>query len=164
MYTLAMKRTPNVVKVLAALRVLNAPTGYALAQHAQIPHPTAYRVLARLLEENMVAVRADGTRRRYYLTPLGETWAEAWTRPPGETVTRVRRKAELVNVIRWSGNNLAAVSAFVGDALRVDGDVLWIRTVNDNEESCRIGWWIVEGVLNKYPIPPEVFSATYEVP
>jgi DNA-binding MarR family transcriptional regulator len=159
-----MRKTPNVVGVLAALRDLDAPNGYALARHAGLAPGTVYRVLDRLHDEGWITVRTAGRHKRYRLTPLGESWVDAWTQPIGEVVTRVRRKGGEEEVIRWLGHNWPAVSAFVGDAVRRDGHVLWIRTVDGNEESCKLGWWIVAGVLNKYPIPPAVFAARYELP
>lgn len=158
-----MKKTPNVVAVLGALRSLDAPHGLAIAYHTGLKPPTVYRVLYRLRTEGWVTARQDGRRVRYELTQLGASWADAWTLPVGEVVASYRRRAEYVRAIRWTGNNWDAVSAFVGDNVQRDGDVLWLRTVDDNVESCRIGWWIVEGVHNKYPVPPDVFSATYEV-
>jgi hypothetical protein len=158
-----MKRTPAVVAVLAAVRDLDGPNGYQIARHARIKPATIYRVRDRLLDEEWITARTDGPRRRYYLTPLGESWADTWTRPVGETPTRVRRKADDVWVIRWAGTNWPAVSAFCPGARR-DGDELRIPTVDGNIETCRLGWWIVRGVNNHYPIPPNVFDATYELP
>jgi hypothetical protein len=159
-----MRKTPNVIAVLGALRDLDAPFGMEVARHTGLHDETVYRVLARLRDEQWVTVHDERMVRRYELTPLGASWAEAWTRPVGETVTRVRRKGGEVNVIRWSGTNWDAIHVFCGDVVRRDGDTLWLRTVDDNEESCVLGWWIVEGVRNKYPIPPDVFNATYELP
>lgn len=159
-----MRKTPNVVAVLGTLRDLDAPYGMQIAHHTGLADETVYRVLDRLHAEQWVTARADGRKRRYYLTPLGASWVDAWTQPVGEVVTRVRRKGGYEEVICWLGTNWPAVSAFVGDAVRRDGDMLWIRTVDGNEESCRLGWWIVAGVLNKFPIPPDVFRARYELP
>jgi hypothetical protein len=159
-----MRKTPNVVGVVAALRDLDGPNGYALARHAGLAPGTVYRVLDRLHDEGWVTARTDGRRKRYYLTDLGASWAVAWTQPVGEVVTRVRRRGDEVEVIRWLGSNWPMIVAWCGDVVRRDGDVLWLRTVDDNEESCELGWWVVQGVRNKYPIPPDVFHATYRMP
>lgn len=158
-----MRKTPNVVAVLVALHELDAPYGMQIARHTGLKDETVYRILARMRDEGWAVARDSGVTRRYELTPLGESWAIAWTRPVGETVTRVRRKGGDVRVIRWTGTNWEAVAAFCGDVVRREDDTLWLRTVDDNEESCALGWWIIEGVRNKYPIPPDVFDATYEL-
>lgn len=159
-----MRKTPNVTAVLAALRELDAPYGMQIARHTGLKDETVYRVLERMRDESWVTARKAGRRTRYYLTPLGASWAEAWTRPTGEVAMRVRRRSDDVWVIRWLGTNWPAVEAFCGSEVRRDGDVLWLRTVDSNEESAQLGWWIVAGVHNKYPIPQSVFDATYQLP
>jgi len=159
-----MRKTPNVVVVLAAMRDLEAPYGMQIARHTGLKDETVYRVLERLQLEGWLTSQLSGRLRRYQLTQLGKSWAAAWTQPVGDEPVRVRRRSDEVWVIRWLGTNWPAVEAFCSSAVRRDGDVLWIRTVDDNEESARLGWWIVAGVHNRYPIPPDVFDATYELP
>lgn len=73
-----MRKTRNVTDVLAALRELEGPYGAEIARYTGLAHPTVSRVCKRLYEEGWVVIRSDGRKVRYYLTPLGESWAEAW--------------------------------------------------------------------------------------
>lgn len=73
-----MRKTRNVTDVLTALRELEGPYGAEIARHTGLAHPTVSRVCKRLYEEGWVVIRSDGRKVRYYLTPLGASWAEAW--------------------------------------------------------------------------------------
>lgn len=164
-----MKRTPNVEKVLRSLRDDGPTYGLALAERIGMRWPTVYRVLARMRDAHWIVeqlrVASDGAQRWYELTDDGRAMAELWLADAsGDHVGRYRQKATHVRAIRWTGENFAEVESFVGARLRRDGDVLWIRTVDDNEESCHVGWWIREGVDNPYPVPPHVFEAMVEIP
>lgn len=158
-----MKKTPNVTKVLAALSELSEPLCADVARRARITAPTTWRVLTRLHDEGWVTARADGRRRRYFLTPVGKTWAEQWTRPHSDRVIRVRRKADYVNVLRWSGSNIDTVREFVGaDAVYEDGALTIVTP--DTRERCEVGDWIIEGIDNFWRVAPHVFHAMFELP
>jgi hypothetical protein len=68
-----------------------------------------------------------------------------------------------VRAICWTGENWPAVEAFCGDKATREGDTLSIQTVH-GPEPCNVGDWVIEGVEDFYPVPPNVFLETYETP
>lgn len=93
---------------------------------------------------------------------------------------RYRNKPKEVEAVRWSGDNLAEVQAFVGRMQNQDGDVdvprfredpvawtthdrayLWVEA-NQAWVPVPKGQWILKDSAGFYPCRPDIFAMTYE--
>lgn len=89
---------------------------------------------------------------------------------------KIRKKPVVVEVVRWTGENLCEIQDFVGSALLIHehdvrcGNVfktiisgISIRTL-EGEHIATIGDYIIKGVQGEfYPCKPDIFAETYEV-
>lgn len=79
-------------------------------------------------------------------------------------LTKYRKKPVVVEAVRWDGNNVSEVSAFIGMDVnaRFVGDTVVIPTL-EGDMTASNGDWIIRGVNGEYyPCKPDVFTKTYE--
>lgn len=76
-----------------------------------------------------------------------------------------RKKPVVIEAIQYTGDNLAAAKAFLGDEGKRSwavGAYFFIDT-REGRLNVSVGDWIIKGVAGEhYPCKPEIFEATYE--
>ena len=76
------------------------------------------------------------------------------------SVQRYVKKPVVIEAVRWTGDNLSEVKAFVGGYV-LDGGRLHISTL-EGLMLASVGDFIIRGVKGEfYPCKPDVFDATY---
>jgi hypothetical protein len=89
---------------------------------------------------------------------------------------KYRKRPVVIDAIRWTGENTAAVRAFLGNDFggvdyTVTGEwvALYVATLEDGtvgvtvKHVADVGDWIIRGVQGEhYPCKPAIFEATYE--
>ena len=76
---------------------------------------------------------------------------------------KYRKKPVVIEALQWTGSNLAEITQFVGDALRIDSGEVYILTL-EGEHHASIEDYIIKGVKGEfYPCKPDIFKQTYEV-
>ena len=91
---------------------------------------------------------------------------------------KFRKKPVVVEAVKWTGENLFEIIAFISEKPKLDHNVssdMWdsyrdivkrdgliIRTL-EGQHVASIGDWIIKGVQGEfYPCKPDIFEATYE--
>ena len=81
---------------------------------------------------------------------------------------KFRKRPVVVEAVRWTGNNLSEMHAFMNSAripwnpLMGNGGALFIKTL-EGEMQADAGDWIICGVKGEfYPCKPDIFEATYD--
>lgn len=89
------------------------------------------------------------------------------------TPQRYRKRPVVIEAMQWTGNNLPAISKWVGaDSARLDTVLsfdrppvetleLWVAA-NKSWLPLQTGEWIIRDELGFYPCNPAVFEKTYE--
>ena len=79
-------------------------------------------------------------------------------------IEKYTKKPVAIEAIRWTGENLGEVIAFVGDHLHVESgiSVLFIETL-EGRLLVSPDDFIIKGVKGEfYPCKPDIFRATYD--
>lgn len=82
---------------------------------------------------------------------------------------KYRKKPVVVEAIQWTGDNMDAISQFVGEDLVPMGDEYETSTevgifTLEGVMTAHVGDWIIKGVKGEfYPCKPDIFEETYEV-
>lgn len=76
---------------------------------------------------------------------------------------KYRKKPVVIEAIQLlAGTRHEDILAFVGDAVRQDGNEVYIRTL-EGDMHASVGDYIIRGVQGEfYPCKPAIFEATYE--
>jgi hypothetical protein len=77
---------------------------------------------------------------------------------------KFRKKPVVVEAIQWTGDNLAAIYAFVGSSATYtsEGDMM-IHTLEGDHHAIPSDW-IIKGVRGEfYPCKADIFERTYEL-
>jgi hypothetical protein len=77
---------------------------------------------------------------------------------------KYRKKPVVIEAMRFEGDNMAEVSAFMGETPPHEelGGVYIIRTL-EGDMAAGPGDWIIKGVKGEfYPCKSDIFDATYE--
>lgn len=78
------------------------------------------------------------------------------------TIGTHRKKPVVITAVRWTGENLPDIIAFLGDSYVGIGSDVYIRTLEGTMHAS-IGDWIIRGVEGEhYACKPAIFDATYE--
>lgn len=78
---------------------------------------------------------------------------------------KFRKKPVVVEAFQWKGDAAQAFLDTIGFAkeITVDGDSLFIKTLEGTMEASK-GDWIIRGVQGElYPCKPNIFEQTYEL-
>ena len=76
---------------------------------------------------------------------------------------KVRKKPVVIEAVQWTSRNIAEMSAFMGEPVRVNHlHELVIETLEGDMRASPYDW-IIKGVRGEfYPCKPEIFAETYE--
>ncbi len=78
---------------------------------------------------------------------------------------KFRKKPVVIDAVLWSGDNVDAVSEFLGATyidIKLSTKSLFIHTLEGVMEASQ-GDWIIRGVRGEfYPCKPDIFDATYD--
>lgn len=81
---------------------------------------------------------------------------------------RYRKKPVVIEALRWTGNNAAAVTAFCPRAVFEAEEMMIIPTLEDGnghqvKHVASIGDYIVKGIKGEfYPCKPDIFEESHE--
>ena len=80
-------------------------------------------------------------------------------------VMQLKKKPVVVEGVRWTGDNLDELKAFVGEALLLNAGGQPIIKTLEGEMSVVTNAVVVKGVKGEfYPVEPSIFEETYETP
>lgn len=80
---------------------------------------------------------------------------------PPALPTRFRKKPVVIEAVRWTGDNVQELTAFLG-VLSINFGAAMITTLEGTMRADQ-GDWIIKGVKGEfYPCKPDIFEATYE--
>lgn len=75
---------------------------------------------------------------------------------------KFKKKPVIIEAVQWDGSNNELIKEFVKSNYSIQGDELYIRTL----EGCMtasVGDWVIKGVEGEfYPCKPDIFEKTYE--
>lgn len=75
---------------------------------------------------------------------------------------KYRKKPVVIEAVKFDGDNVPEIKAFVGNKCYVGDDEMLIRTL-EGEMRVSLGDYVIKGVQGEfYPCKPDIFEATYE--
>jgi hypothetical protein len=76
---------------------------------------------------------------------------------------KYRKKPVVIQAVQWTGQNIHALSDFMGDVLIYENQNVYINTL-EGKMHASVNDYIIRGVQGEfYACKPDIFEMTYEV-